>query len=160
MLKTNFAIINREPFAFTSLSIEGQNLRIVGANGSDTAGSPLALDASIYAALYCDDVQNVTLVVNKDGVQTVETLLWCDEAGYEAGKKNIGDVLATAGVRMSRQNKKLNSLGEEIAKKLAIGVEIAVIDAVEESAMVTCPDCGMQSPKGTPYCMDCGAELG
>lgn len=156
MLTKNYVIINRTPHEFTELRVDDQNLHIVGASGSETAGSPLRLDASIYAALYCDEVQNVTLVVNKDGVQSVETILWCDEAGYLAGKHAIEIAL---GKKMSRQNKKLNRYGEEIAKKLAIGVQIQVIDAIEESAMVECPDCGMMSPKGTPFCMECGAEL-
>ncbi len=159
MLTKNYIIIDREPHVFEVLSVETQNLRAVDASGNDTAGSPLVLDSSIYAALYCDEVRNVTLVVNKDGVQTVETLLWWDAAGYEAGKKSIGEALAIAGVRLSRQNKKLNRYGEEIAKKLSIGVDIQVIDAIEESAMVECPECGMMSPKGTLFCMDCGAEL-
>lgn len=149
MLTTNYLIINRVPQQFTSMRLEDKTITFDGDN-------LLTLDENIYAALYCDEVNNVTLVDNRDGVQTVKTLLWCDAAGYEAGKRAIE---AALGKRMSKQNKKLNRYGEEIAKKLAIGVKIQVIDAVEESDMVTCPDCGMQSPKGTPYCMDCGAEL-
>ena len=149
MLRNNYVIINREPQQFTSMRLDGKTLTLDG-------GNSLTLDESIYAALYCDEVRNVTLVINKDGNQTVETLLWCDEAGYLAGKRGIEGAL---GKKMSRQNKKLNRYAEEIAKKLAIGIEIQVIDAVEDSAMVECPDCGMMSPKGTPFCMDCGAEL-
>ena len=149
MLTTNYLIINRVPQQFTSMRLEDKTITFDGDN-------LLTLDENIYAALYCDEVNNVTLVDNRDGVQTVKTLLWCDVAGYEVGKRAIE---AALGKRMSKQNKKLNRYGEEIAKKLAIGVKIQVIDAVEESDMVTCPDCGMQSPKGTPYCMDCGAEL-
>lgn len=149
MLTTNYLIINREPQQFASMRLEGVTITFDGENS-------LPLDGNIYAALYCDEVRNVTLVIDKGGTQTVETILWCDEAGYLAGKHDIETAL---GKKMSRQNKKLNRYGEEIAKKLAIGVKIAVIDAVLESEMVTCPDCGMQSPKGTPYCMDCGAEL-
>ena len=149
MLTTNYLIINRVPQQFTSMRLDDKTLTLDGDNS-------LTLDESIYAALYCDEVCNVTLVIDKDDSQTVETLLWCDEAGYLAGKREIE---AALGKKMSRQNKKLNRYAEEIAKKLAIGIEIQVIDAIEESAMVECPDCGMMSPKGTPFCMDCGAEL-
>lgn len=149
MLTSNYLIINREPQQFSELHLEGTTLTF-------DDGNSLTLDETIYAALYCDEVRNVTLVVSKSGVQTVETILWCDEAGYLAGKREIETAL---GRKMSRQNKKLNRYGEEIAKKLDNGVQIQVIDAVEESAMVECPDCGMMSPKGTPFCMECGAEL-
>lgn len=156
MLTTNYLIINREPFAFDTMKVESDCALFVDKDGKDLNVGPIALGKSVYAALFCDDVRNVTLVDDSNGVQAVETILWVSEDGYRAGKKLIEDALA---VRMSRQNKKLNRYGEEIAKKLSIGINIQVIDAVEESAMVTCPDCGMQSPKGTPYCMDCGAEL-
>ena len=149
MLRNNYVIINREPQQFISMRLEDKTLTLDGDN-------LLILDESIYAALYCDEVRNVTLVIDKNGSQTVETLLWCEEAGYLAGKREIEGAL---GRKMSRQNKKLNRYAEEIAKKLAIGIKIQVIDAIEESAMVECPDCGMMSPKGTPFCMDCGAEL-
>lgn len=159
MLESNYVIIDRTPYEFDTIVFDGAKMTIRDASGRDIEQGSLLLDQSVYAALYCDEVRNVTLVINRDGRQTVETLLWCDGAAYEAGKKNIGDVLAAAGVKMSRQNRKLNRYGEEIAKKLAIGVNIQVIDAVQESAMVKCPDCGMLSPRGTEYCMDCGAEL-
>ena len=156
MLTTNYLIINREPFAFDTMRIESDHAVFVDKDGKALDASPIALGASVYAALFCDDVCNVTLVDNCDGVQTVETILWVSASEYSADKERIADALA---VRMSKQNKKLNRYGEKIAKKLSTGIIIQVIDALEESAMVTCPDCGMQSPKGTPYCMDCGAEL-
>ena len=152
MLRTNYLIINRKPQEFLAMELAGKTLIFYG-EGQRQVGS-LTLGDNIYAALYCDDVLNVTLV---DSVSlAVETILWTSSDEYEACKDALA---AELDVRLSSQNKKINRYGEEIAKKLEYGVELHVIDAVKESDVVTCPDCGMQSPKGTPYCMDCGAEL-
>lgn len=61
----------------------------------------------------------MTLVDDCDGVQTVETILWVNASEYSADKNRIADALT---VRMSKQNKKLNRYGEEIAKKLSTGI--------------------------------------
>ena len=152
MLKTNYIIINRKPQGFATMELTAKTLSFYDATQRQVGS--LALGDNIYAALYCDDVWNVTLVDSES--LAVETILWTSSEEYEACK----DVLAAElSVKLSAQNKKINRYGEEIAKKLEYGVELHVIDAVNESDMVTCPDCGMQSPKGTPYCMDCGAEL-
>ena len=39
------------------------------------------------------------------------------------------------------------------------GVQVKIADAVDESEMLVCPECGMLNPKGSEYCLDCGAEL-
>lgn len=153
MLDSNYLITNRQAEKFDSLLIventaefRNNNGEIIGSIGAD----------GIYAALFCDDVNNLSFVIDKDGRQTVKTVLWNTKEGYLRGKSQLRDLFD---VRFSKQNKKLNRYAEEIAKKLEIGVKLQVIDAVEESSMVACPDCGTMSPKGTPFCMDCGAEL-
>ena len=45
-------------------------------------------------------------------------------------------------------------------EKLRDGVQIKVTDALDTSDMEVCPECGMLNPKGSPYCLDCGAEIG
>ena len=159
MLTSNYLIINRQAQPFAEIRMAGKTAIFLDASGAVLNSGTLNIGEGIYAALFCDEVQNVTLVINHDGVQTVETILWQTSAAYLAGKKQLGELLAENDVRMSNQNKKLNRYAEEIAKKLADGVELIVIDAKKESELVECPECGMQSPKGTPYCMDCGAEL-
>lgn len=135
MLTNNYIIINRKPQPFDSFDI--------GA----IAGQ------SIYAALYCDEVRNVTLVTTNCDVITI---LWKNEEDYRKGLKDIESAVT---VPMSVQNIKLNRYAEEIAKKLSIGVELKVVDAAESQEMVECPECGAMNPKGSPYCMDCGADL-
>lgn len=151
MLKKNYLIINRKATAFDVMTIDN-GMAHFACEG--VAIGNVALGKAVYAALYCDEVKNVTLV-EKDGPDVV-TLLWVKEADYCAGREVIG---TSIDVELSRQNLKLNRYAEDIAKKLTDGVELRVVDALDKSDMVACPDCGMLSPKGTPYCMDCGAEL-
>lgn len=108
---------------------------------------------NIYVALYCNEVRNVTLVTN---ASDVITLLWANEEAYKMGRETVA---AKMNVPMSVQNIKLNRYAEEIAKKLKDGVELRVTDAVDESKMAECPECGALNPKGSMYCMDCGADL-
>ena len=153
MLNNNYLIINRKPRPFDSIEMDVETMMFLDETGNII--DVLVLDDTVFAALYCDEVRNVTLVVYSDEIRVV-TILWTSDSEYEAGRKRIADNL---GVPLSSQNKKLNRYGEELAKKLADGVKLQVIDAVDNSAMVKCPDCGMMSPKGTPFCLDCGAEL-
>ena len=156
MLESNYHIINRKPFRFSELKVKDSSAVFVCEDGTVETNGVLLLDNCIYAALYCDDVCNITLVSDREGVQTVDTILWTTKEAYLEEKKLLEEAVS---VELSRQNKKLNRYAEEIAAKLAIGVRLRVTDVPEENAMVKCPDCGMLSPKGTPYCMDCGAEL-
>lgn len=153
MLDSNYLVIDRQAQKFDRLEIRNREAVFINDNG-ETVGSINAED--IYAALFCDDVNNITFVTDKNGTQSVKTVLWVAKNEYISGKEHLRKA---ADIRFSKQNKKLNRYAEEIAKKLEIGVRIQVIDAVEESNMVKCPDCGMMSLRGTEYCMDCGAEL-
>lgn len=153
MLKNNYLIINRKAQPFDSIEMDAETMMFLDESGSII--DVLVLDDAVFAALYCDEVRNVTLVVYSDEIRVI-TILWTSDLEYKAGRSTIADAL---GIPFSSQNKKINRYGEELAKKLADGVKLQVIDAVDNSAMVKCPDCGMLSPKGTPFCLDCGAEL-
>lgn len=153
MLNSNYLIIDRQAQQFDKLEIHDREVVFIQANGANVGS---IISETVYAALFCDAVNNITFVTDKDGVQSVKTVLWAGKNDYISGKEQLRTAV---NVRFSRQNKKLNRYAEELAKKLDIGVRIQVIDAVEESNLVKCPDCGMMSPKGTEYCMDCGAEL-
>lgn len=153
MLDSNYLIIDRQPQQFDRFEIHDGGAAFIK-NDGETIGS-ISWE-EIYAALFCDDVNNITFVTDKAGTRSVKTVLWCTKNEYISGKEQFRKAVKA---RFSKQNKKLNRYAEEIAKKLEIGVRIQVIDAVEESNMVKCPDCGMMSLKGTEYCMDCGAEL-
>jgi hypothetical protein len=115
----------------------------------------LALDDSVYTVLYCDEVRNVTLVVDKD-VRRVVTILWHTEDGYIKGREIISRAY---GGRLSEQNLRINRYAEAIAEKLDHGVRLRVTDAASETGMVKCPECGILNPSGSKYCLDCGADI-
>ncbi|MBR0085236.1 MAG: hypothetical protein IJL97_01675, partial [Lachnospiraceae bacterium] len=96
----------------------------------------LALADSIYAAVYCDEVRNVTFITDRNGIHDVVTILWLTDEGYRTG---LDALRKACGKTFYRQNKKLNRYAESIAEKLDIGVRIQVTDAVDESAMTVCP---------------------
>ena len=77
----------------------------------------LALGSSVYAALYCDEVRNITFVTDKAGVQNVVTILWLTDEDYEHALSSFRDILK---MHFSPQNKKLNRYAEAVAK-LALG---------------------------------------
>ena len=116
----------------------------------------LQLKESLYAAIYCDEVRNITFVTDRGGIHDVITILWYTDEGYRRG---FNDLKAASGKPFYRQNIKLNRYAESIAEKLDTGVRIRVTNAVDESEMTVCPECGTLNPKGTPFCLDCGAEL-
>lgn len=157
MIDSNYLIINRRPERFSSMIIAGKTAVFKGENGRPVDFGVMALDDSVYAALCCDEVCNVTMVTDRDGVINVVTILWKDADDYKEGLEQIG---RTLGRRVSVQNKKLNRYAESIAEKLHLGIRLRVTDAVDESKMAVCPECGMLNPPGSEYCLDCGAEIG
>lgn len=156
MLDSNYLIMDRKPQRFSTMRIAGKTVIFLDSDGKPLNYGVFSLDESIYAALYCDEVRNVTLVRDKDGVQTVITMLWLTEEGYRDGIKTLEAVLE---MRFSEQNTRINRYAEAIAEKLALGVRLRVADAVDESEMAVCPECGTLNPPGSMYCMDCGAEM-
>lgn len=156
MLDSNYFIINRHPQRFVEMRIAGRTAVFIDADGKVLDYGVLRLDGSVYAALFCDEVQNVTLVIDRKTRQDVVTILWTTDDGYRRGLEALKAVLP---VHFSPQNRKLNRYAESVAEKLALGVELRITDAVSAEDMIECPECGILNPKGSPYCMDCGAEL-
>ena len=156
MLEHNYLIINRHPQTFAGMRIAGKAAVFTDEEGKVLDYGVLILDSSVYAALYCDEVRNITLVTDKSGVQNVVTILWYTEDGYRQGFEALRSVLP---MHFSPQNKKLNRYAEAVAEKLALGVKLRITDAVRASDMVECPECGMLNPAGSQYCLDCGAEI-
>ena len=153
MLDTNYYIVNRKAKEFSDMKFEG-NRAIFSNNLGDKVES-ITIDESIYAVLFCDEVKNITFVFEKE-VMDVVTILWHDYATYDDFKRILK---SEHHLVLSKQNKKINRYAESIAEKLACGVQLRVTDAVDNSDMIECPECGMKNTKGSPYCMDCGTDL-
>ena len=156
MLDSNYLIINRHPQRFSEMRIAGKAAVFTGSDGKVLDFGVLALGSSVYAALYCDEVRNITFVTDKAGVQNVVTTLWLTEEDYDRALSSFKDVLS---MHFSPQNKKLNRYAEAVAEKLSLGVKLRITDAVNTKDMVECPECGMLNPAGSQYCLDCGAEI-
>lgn len=156
MLDSNYYIVNRHAQRFSAMKLTARAAIFLNEEGRPVDFGVLALADSIYAAVYCDEVRNVTFITDRGGIHDVVTILWDTDDGYRAGFELLR---RACGKTFYRQNKKLNRYAESIAEKLDIGVRIRVTDAVDESEMIVCPECGILNPKGTPYCLDCGAEL-
>lgn len=156
MLDSNYLIINRKARRFSEMRIAGKAAVFIDANGVPLDYGVLVLDGSVYSGMYCDDVRNITFVIDKAGKQTVETLLWYTEEGYRNGFKALQEA---SGIRFTRQNLRINRYAESVAEKLSEGVRLRVTDEVDVSDMAVCPECGMLNPPGSQYCLDCGADM-
>ena len=156
MLDSNYYIVNRRAQKFSDMRLSGRAAIFLGEDGKPVDFGVLQLYDALYAAIYCDEVRNITFITDRSGIHDVVTILWCTDEGYRSGFESLK---AASGKTFYRQNKKLNRYAESIAEKLDTGVRIRVTDAVDESLMTLCPECGTLNPKGTPFCLDCGAEL-
>lgn len=156
MLDSNYLILNRHPERFAEMRIAGRTAVFTDAAGKIIDYGAVQLSSKVYAALYCDEVRNITLVLNNAGHQDVVTMLWLTEEGYNKALETLKSVLP---IRFSPQNMKLNRYAEAVAEKLSLGIKLRITDAVRASDMVECPECGMLNPAGSQYCLDCGAEI-
>ena len=156
MLTSDYLIINRKPQKFSRMRIAGRAAVFTDQDGRPLDNGVLILDDTVYAVLYCDEVRNVTMVTDRGGVRNVVTILWHTDEGYRRDLALLND---TDLGHFSMQNIRLNRYAEAIAAKLDEGVRLRVADAVDESDMAVCPECGMLNPAGSRYCLDCGAEI-
>lgn len=156
MLKSNYLIINKKPQKFAEMKFAGSNAVFVDEEGKVLDFGVLPLDSSVYAMMSCEEVKLLMMVTDRQDEVNVVGIFWKEASGYEAQCPELG---SKAGARIYRRDLKVNSYAWSIAEKLRNGIRISLTDAVDESAMAVCPECGMLNPAGTPYCLDCGCEL-
>ena len=156
MLRNNYFIINKKARVFSGIKIAGRTAVFLDGEGRPADFGVLPLADSVYALLSCDEVKLLMMVTDRQGVHDVIAVLWKDRPDYESECPRLGKA---AGVKIYRRDLKINSYAWSIAEKLDEGVRLRVTEAVDESDMTECPECGMMNPKGTPYCLECGCEL-
>lgn len=156
MLKSNYLIINKKSQRFAEMKFAGSNAVFVDEEGKVLDFGVIPLDSTVYAMLSCSEVKLLMLVTDRQDEINVIGVFWKSESDYETQSSAMG---SKAGSRIYKRDLKVNSYAWSIAEKLADGVRISLTDAVDESEMAVCPECGMLNPAGTPYCLDCGCEL-
>ena len=156
MVRTNQFIINKKAYGFTEMRVAGTTAIFLNESGRPVDYGVIPLDGSVYALLSCPEFRILMLVSDRQGVRTVYGAVWRDEEGFERG---VEALRKASGARVSKQDLKISNYAWQIASKLDAGVRIKVADAVDTSEMEVCPECGMLNPKGTPYCLECGAEI-
>lgn len=157
MTKRNFLLINRKPQEFEKVLLGKKGIILQGDDGKVLDNGILVLDDTVRAMLYCEEVRNLTFLVTKPGADAIETLIFADENHYKKVLQEIQQKFPC--LERSPQNKKLNRYAERLMEKMRDGQDVRIVDAVKESDMIICPECGVQCASGTPYCMECGAEL-
>lgn len=153
----NFLLINRKAQRFDQVMLGKRGLILRDEEGRVLDHGILVVDASLRACLYCDEVCNMTFLLSKPGMHDIVTLIFAQKEQYEIIRDGIGR--SNPELRRSPQNKKLNRYAERLMEKLRDGQEIRIVDEVRKEDVVICPECGVQCAPGTPYCMECGAEL-
>ena len=138
------------------MRVAGKAAVFIGSNGKPIDFGVLILDDSVYTMMACEQVNLIMMVIDRHGTRTVEGIIWKDAADYGSGAEALKKA---SGMRLSKQDLKINSYAWAVAKKLDDGVKVKITDAVDASDMVVCPECGMLNPKGSEYCLDCGADL-
>ena len=156
MLDSNYLIINRHARRFSEMKIAGHTAVFIGSDGKVLDFGALQLGDNVYAALLCEDVRNITFIIDKGKSPDVVTLLWMDSDDYSEAVKLLAKA---SGKHFSQQNRKINRYAEAVAEKLALGVKLRITDAADSANMVKCPECGILNPPGSIYCLDCGADI-
>lgn len=157
MTKSNFLLINRKPQVLEEVIPGEKGLIFLGKDRRILDHGVLVMDSGVRACLYCDDVRNLTFLVNRPGAYGTETLIFAAKEKYEKVRDAIKKDYPK--LEMSPQNKKLNRYAERLMEKLKDGQEVRIVDAVRAEDVIICPECGVQCAPGSQYCMECGAEL-
>lgn len=156
MIKSNYLIINKKAQKFEDLRIAGRAAVFTNAENKALNYGVLALDDSIYAIMCCDGHNALALVLDKGGSRSVEIVMWQSKDAYIKYKEQISGIIKK---RISVQDYKFSNYAWQVAQKLDEGNRVQIVDALDESKMAVCPECGMLNPAGSPYCLDCGAEI-
>lgn len=120
------------------------------------------LISGTYAILYCEDINNISIVTKGDKAEVL-TFYIEDDDEFDDTVDEIAKSLrdCEASIPFSPQNIKLNSYAVSVAEKLRDGVELRIVDAKSDDDAIECPSCGALNDwnPDLPYCLECGAPL-
>lgn len=106
MTKSNFLLINRKPQVLEEVIPGEKGLIFLGKDRHILDHGVLVMDSGVRACLYCDDVRNLTFLVDRPGAYGIETLIFAAKEKYEKVRDTIKKDYPK--LEMSPQNKKLN----------------------------------------------------
>ena len=111
--------------------------------------------SEVYAALYCKELRNITLIVQNNEIHQMTLVLETAEL-FE----NVMGFVRTVcpELEFSEQGKKINGYATSLVEKLKEGVTVTIIET-KDVKEIFCPECGMQCDPNIPYCLECGASV-
>ncbi|WP_456079154.1 zinc ribbon domain-containing protein [Mogibacterium sp.] len=149
-------VVNKKASRANSFNFVCDYVLIGDDKGLPIDGARINANEQLYAVLFYEKRHFISLIVKKPTPYAI-SLVFRNRVDYD-------DVLAllemtASEIRFSRQDFKISSYANRIIDKLRDGVELAIMDAVDKSNVMVCPECGVEVQPGALYCMECGAEL-
>ena len=92
MLDSNYYIVNRHAQRFSEMKLTPKAAIFLNEEGRPVDFGVLALADSIYAAVYCDEVRNITFITDRSGIHDVVTILWLTDEEYHKLCKEYGNI--------------------------------------------------------------------
>ncbi len=152
---------SKKPQSVTEALFSSRTI-ILKKDGSLVEGGIINLISGTYAILYCEDINNISIVTTGANSEVL-TFFIEDDDEFDSTVDSIREVLRTceASIPLSPQNIKLNSYAVSIAEKLRNGVELRIVDVRSDDDTVECPSCGAINDwnPSLPYCLECGSPL-
>ena len=143
----NLWIVDKKPQTITDIKYE---------DGMLQAGAERFAVKEIYAALFCEELRNLTFIVQGKEIRQMTLVLETAEL-FEQVKNFIKN--ACPSLEFSEQGKKINGYASSLVEKLKEGVTVTIIDTKDNVKEIFCPECGMQCDPNIPYCLECGASI-
>ena len=144
----NLWIVDKKPQTFENISYENGVLSI--------GKEQIQLSKDVYAALFCEELRNITLIVQQGEIHQMTMVLESKES-FDRTFDFVKGLCPE--LEFSEQGRKINGYAASLVEKLREGVTVTIIDTKDNVKEIFCPDCGMQCDPNIPYCLECGASV-
>ena len=144
----NLWIVDKKPQTFENITCEDGVLWI--------GKEQIQLAKEVYAALFCEELRNITFIIQRDEIHHMTMVLETKES-FDKVFNFIKAVCPT--LEFSEQGRKINGYAASLVEKLREGITVTIIDTKDNVKEIFCPDCGMQCDPNIPYCLECGASI-
>lgn len=150
-------VLNKNPQQFDAADFNDKFF-VLSRSGATLDNGIIHTSERIYACLNNDQLRFINIITEGSESEVLFLIFWNDQEYADTLKQlksNYSDL------RFSNQDIKLNSYARAISAKQRDGININIVDAIEEDNFIECPSCGALNDKasGLPYCLDCGEDL-